>query len=74
MIIKLYNDWWLKKYLTALIKKQWGMNLSKFDGIPLPGGGTLRGEKLMAEAQLEIEKMEADLLTSFEGPPTFQIG
>lgn len=71
---EIYNDRLLKKYYTQLLKKQWGMNLSKFDGIPLPGGGTLRGEKLMAEAQVEIDKLEAEMYTSFEGPPTFQIG
>ena len=26
----IYNDFWLKKYATATIKKQWGMNLIKF--------------------------------------------
>lgn len=71
---EIYDDRMLKKYFTQLLKKQWGSNLSKFEGIPLPGGGTLRGEKLMAEAQMEIEKIEAEIMTSFEGPPTFQIG
>jgi hypothetical protein len=71
---EIYNDRLLKKYFTQLLKRQWGQNLSKFENIPLPGGGTLRGEKIMAEAQAEIDKLEAELYTSFEGPPTFQIG
>ena len=33
-----YNDSFLKRYLTALIKRQWGQNLIKFRGVKLPGG------------------------------------
>lgn len=71
---EIYNDRLLKKYYVQLLKRQWGMNLSKFDNVPLPGGGVLRGEKIMLEAQAEIDKIEAEMYTSFEGPPTFQIG
>lgn len=71
---EIYNNRMLKKYFTQLLKRQWGANLSKFEGIPMPGGGTLRGEKIMLEAQAEIEKLEAEIYTAFEGPPTFQIG
>ena len=53
-----YNDVWLKKYVTALIKKQWGINLSKFDGIQLPGGVTLQGRTILEDANTEIEKLE----------------
>ena len=31
-----YNDSFLKKYTTALFKKQWGNNLKKFEGVQLP--------------------------------------
>ena len=53
-----FNDVWLKKYVTALIKKQWGTNLSKFDGIQLPGGVTLQGRQILEDANAEIEKLE----------------
>lgn len=71
---EIYNDRLLKKYYVQLLKRQWGTNLSKFENIPLPGGGILRGEKMMLEAQAEIDKIEAEMYTAFEGPPTFQIG
>ena len=53
-----YNDVWLKKYVTALIKKQWGQNLSKFEGVQLPGGVTLQGRQILEDANTEIEKLE----------------
>jgi hypothetical protein len=71
---EIYNDRMLKKYFTQLLKRQWGSNLSKFENIQLPGGGVLRGEKIMQEAETEIQRLEAEMYTSFEGPPTFQIG
>ena len=54
----MYNDVWLKKYVTALIKKQWGQNLSKFEGVQLPGGVTLQGRQILEDANTEIEKLE----------------
>jgi len=48
----------LKKYVTALIKKQWGQNLSKFEGVQLPGGVTLQGRQILEDANTEIEKLE----------------
>jgi hypothetical protein len=71
---EIYNDRILKKYFTQLIKRQWGLNLSKYENIPLPGGGTLRGAAMFQEAQQEIDKIEQEIYTSFEGPPIFQIG
>ena len=50
-----YNDLWLKRYTTALMKKQWGQNLKKFDSITLPGGITYNGQSLYDEAVSEIE-------------------
>lgn len=71
---EIYNDRILKKYFVQLIKRQWGTNLAKYENVPLPGGGTLRGAAMVQEAQQEIDKIENEILTSFEGPPTFQIG
>lgn len=58
---KVWNEPWLKHYTTALFKRQWGTNLKKFSGLQLPGGVTLDGDKLYAEAIEEIEKLEDDL-------------
>ena len=58
---KVYNEPWLKHYVTALFKKQWGTNLKKFGGIQLPGGVTLDGNSLHDEAVNEINSLEDDL-------------
>jgi hypothetical protein len=71
---KLYNDWWLKKYLTALIKKQWGQNMIKFQGVLLPGGVQLNGRQLYDDGVTEVEKMEQQLKTEYELPPLDLIG
>lgn len=56
-----WNDRFLKRYATALIKLQWGNNLSKFAGIQMPGGVTLDGVRIMQEAQTEIDKIEQEM-------------
>jgi hypothetical protein len=71
---KLYNDWWLKKYLTALIKKQWGQNMIKFQGVLLPGGVQLNGRQLYDDGVAEVEKMEQQLKNEYELPPLDLIG
>jgi len=71
---KVYNDWWLKKYLTSLIKKQWGQNMIKFQGVQLPGGITLNGRQLYEDAINEIEKLEEELHNDYELPPMDMIG
>ena len=69
-----YNDWWLKRYLTALIKKQWGQNLIKFQGVMLPGGIQLNGRQIYDDAVKEIEEIEYSLKTEYELPPLDLIG
>mgnify|MGYP000040889168 CR=1 FL=1 len=64
---KVYNEPWLKHYVSALFKKQWGTNLKKFSGIQLPGGVTLDGDKLYSEAIDEIEKLNPKPGGSFDG-------
>jgi len=71
---EIYNDRYLKQYFTALLKRQWGQNLSKFDGVQLPGGVMLRGGQIVAEATSEIEKIEQDMLRSYELPVDFITG
>jgi hypothetical protein len=71
---KIWNDRWLKKYTTALFKRQWGENLKKFGGIQLIGGTTLNGQVLYDEAIQEIDKIEGTVQSEMELPPMFQIG
>lgn len=58
---KVWNETWLKEYTTALIKRQWAVNIKKFSGIQLPGGVTLDGDKLYQEAMEEIRILRDDL-------------
>ena len=69
-----WNDKFLKKYATALIKLQWGNNLSKFSGIQMPGGVTLDGVRIMTEAQAEIDKMEEDMFNLNVLPSEIMMG
>lgn len=69
-----YNDRWVKMYSTALIKKQWGMNLKKFGGIQLPGGVQLNGQQIYDEADAEIQKLEQEMQDKYELPAEFILG
>ena len=69
-----FNDIYLKKYTTALIKRQWGANLSKFEGVQMLGGVTLNGAKLFEEATADIEKLEEQIQLAYELPPNYMIG
>lgn len=69
-----YNDRFLKRYATALIKKQWGNNLKKFSGITMPGGVTLNGDKIYDEAVAEIEQLEVEMRDTYQEPPRFMLG
>lgn len=70
---KVWNEAWLKQYVTALFKKQWATNIKKFSGIQLPGGVTLDGDKLYDEATTEIKELE-DSLQNKSAPLDFFIG
>jgi hypothetical protein len=61
---EVFNDPWLKKYVSALVKKYWGSNLRKYTGVSLPGGVTLDGERIYAEAKQEIFDLETDLINN----------
>ena len=69
-----YNDIYLKRYVTALLKKQWGANLSKFNGVAMVGGVTLNGQQIYSEALADIEKLELEIRSTFELNPAFMIG
>ena len=64
----IFNDMHLKRYATALIKRQWGANLSKFNGVAMLGGVTMNGDTIYSQAQEEIEKLE-ELISVTNSPP-----
>lgn len=63
-----YDDVWLKKYATALIKRQFGENLKKFEGMNLPGNVTFNGQKIWEEAMEEILRLEEELINTYSMP------
>ena len=69
-----WNDRWLQNYATALIKRQWGSNLTKFTGMSLPGGVQFNGEKIYDDAVAEIQKMEDEMISSYSLPVLDMIG
>ena len=69
-----WNDSWLKKYLTSLIKRQWGQNLIKFQGVKLPGGIEFNGRQLYDDAQREIDMIMEQMSSYYEIPPLDFIG
>ena len=71
---QIYNDSFLKKYLTALIKRQWGQNLIKFRGVKLPGGIELNGREIYEDAEREIDQLKLTMSLEHELPPLDLIG
>lgn len=69
-----WKDRWFYRYATALIKKQWGLNLTKFTGMPLPGGVQFNGERILSDAQEEILRMEQEMITNYSLPPMDFVG
>jgi len=71
---KVYNDPFLKRYFTALCKKQWGMNLIKFQGVQLPGGIQLNGRQIYDDGVKELDEIRAKMSSDYEMPPLDMIG
>jgi hypothetical protein len=71
---KVWNDRLLKKLSTAYIKKQWGTNMKKFQGMQLPGGIMMNGQQIFNEAVQEIQELEQQIRDTFEQPPQFILG
>lgn len=69
-----WKDRWLQNYATAKIKYQWGSNLTKFNGMQLPGGVTFNGEQILSDAREEIQRLEDDMITSYSLPVIDMIG
>tara|TARA_R100001443_G_scaffold107347_1_gene117148 strand:+ start:11931 stop:12758 length:828 start_codon:yes stop_codon:yes gene_type:complete len=70
----IFDDMFLKKYTIQLIKRQWGANLIKFQGVAMLGGVALNGEQLYTQAQEEINKLEEQIQLSYELPPQYMVG
>jgi hypothetical protein len=70
----IYDDRMLKQYTTALIKKQWGANLIKFEGMQLPGGVTLNGRQIFEDAIADVERIEEKMRLEYEEPFDFYVG
>ena len=71
---KLYNERFVKEYLTSLIKKQWGQNLIKFTGIKMPGGVEFNGRQLYDDAIAELDKLDQKMSSTYELPPIDFVG
>ena len=71
---RVWNDSFLKRYTTALVKRQWGQNLIKFQGVKLPGGVELNGRQIYDDAQKDLEVIREQMSNMYELPPLDMIG
>ena len=71
---RVWNDSFLKKYTTALLKRQWGQNLLKFQGVKLPGGVELNGRQIYDDAEKDLEIIREQMSNTYELPPLDMIG
>jgi hypothetical protein len=69
-----WGDWWLRQYATQLIKRQWGENLKKFEGMQLPGGVQFNGQQIWSEADEEIKRLEEEIVSRYSMPAMDMIG
>ena len=71
---RVWNDSFLKKYTTALVKRQWGQNLIKFQGVKLPGGVELNGRQIYDDAEKDLEIIREMMSNTYELPPLDMVG
>ncbi len=71
---RVWNDSFLKRYLTQLVKRQWGQNLLKFQGVKLPGGVELNGRQIYDDAQKELDNIREQMSNTYELPPLDMVG
>ena len=71
---RVWNDSFLKPYLTALVKRQWGQNMMKFQGVKLPGGIELNGRQMYDDAERELERIREKMSSTWELPPLDMVG
>jgi len=72
--VDIYNNDWLKQYYKALLQIQWGENLSKYSGTPLPGGGQLNAQDILNRGLADKERLEKEVYDKFTEPPSFFVG
>ena len=70
----IWKDQWFKRYATALVKKQWGENMKKFQGMQLPGGIMFNGQQIWQEAENEIQMLEHEMIRSYSLPSMDMVG
>ena len=70
----LYNDMWLKQFTTALVKAQWGRNLTKYNQVQLPGGIVLNGQQILQDAQTELKEIKDRFAMDWADPPLDLVG
>ena len=70
----LYNDLWMKKYATALVRCQWGRNLTKFQQVNLPGGITMNGDQILAQGREDLKELETRFAMDWADPPLDMVG
>lgn len=71
---RIWNDSFLKPYVTALVKKQWGQNLIKFQGVKLPGGIEFNGRQIYEDGQTDLDRIQEKMMSTYELPPLDLIG
>ena len=69
-----WADRWLQHYTSQLIKRQWGSNLTKFEGMQLPGGITFNGGKIYDDADTEVKRLEEEMINNYSLPVMDMIG
>jgi hypothetical protein len=70
----LWNHKFLKEYTTTIIKRQWGTNLLKFDGMTLPGGVQINGRSIFEDANNELEQIRTRFREEEDVGPVFFVG
>lgn len=71
---EVWNDPFLKKYVTALVKRQWGNNLRKLRNVEVLGGVMIDAESILQEAEAEIKELEDAVLTEYSEPVDLMMG
>ena len=69
-----FNDMYLKRYATALIKRQWGANLSKFNGVEMLGGVTMNGADIYSQGSRRVDQTRRTIQLAYELPVNYMVG
>ena len=56
------------------MKRQWGQNLLKFQGVKLPGGTELNGRQIYDDGEKDLDKIREKMSSTYELPPLDMIG